>query len=180
MTIKQNIDKRNEKRSRKRRDKKQKESFAQRTKRRAKDTASLASLLVNEPRAFPAALLQQIKRVFRVIWAARGGGLYACGFILTFLWLEISTFFGEIFAADSIGSFLSEQLLEFFFRFAVQSIQNTVRALLWPIPIIEWSPLWGAGILIGMYLVFAKFVKEPLERWLFGDDAESEGDRIEK
>ena len=118
---------------------------------------------------------EQLKRAFRAVWSARGGGLYACGFVLTFLWLEVTTFFSEVAAANSVGEFVSEQLFEFVIRFTVQSIQNTVSAFMWPVAIIQWSPAWGGLILGGMYLVFAKFIKQRLERWLFDDGPEAEG-----
>ena len=118
---------------------------------------------------------EQLKRAFRAVWSARGGGLYACGFVLTFLWLEITTFFSEVAAANSVGEFVSEQLFEFVIRFTVQSIQNTVSAFIWPVAIIQWSPAWGGLILGGMYFVFAKFVKHRLEGWLFDGDPKARG-----
>ncbi len=119
----------------------------------------------------------QLKRAFRAVWAARGGGLYACGFVLTFLWLEVTTFFSEVAAANSVGEFVTEQLFEFVIRFTVQSIQNTVAAFMWPLAIIQWSPAWGGLILGGMYVVFPRFIKPRLEGWLFDDEPEAQGKR---
>lgn len=121
-------------------------------------------------------MLRIAKRGFRAVWSARGGGLYACGFLITFLWLEVSTFAREVASADSIGSFITEQLFEFVIRFTVQSLENTVQAFLWPLPIIEWSPVWGGVFLGGLYVIFRQFLKKPLTDWLFGDDVESEGE----
>ena len=134
----------------------------------------MGSLLVNEPKAFPGALLQVFKRGFRIVWQARGGGLYACGFLVTFVWLELSMFFGEILEAESFGGFFSGQLIELILRFSLLSLQNTINALIWPFHIISLSPLWGGLALGGMYLLFAKFAKDPLEQWLFGDKLESD------
>ncbi len=155
--------------------KKKKESFFRRVSRQARDTVDLAALLVNEPRSFPAALMVRLKRAFRAVWSARGGGLYACGFFVAFIWLEITTFFGEVLGADSVGGFVTEQLVEIFVRFTVESFKNTVIALLWPVYVIQWGEGWGIALLAGMYLVFAKLLKKPLERWLFGDEAASDG-----
>ena len=138
------------------------------------ETASLGSLLVNEPKAFPGALGQVFKRGFRNVWHVRGGGLYACGFLVTFVWLELSMFFGEIQEAESFGGFFSGQLIELLLRFSVLSLLNTLNALIWPFHIISLSPLWGGLALGGMYLLFAKFAKDPLEQWLFGDKLESD------
>ncbi len=135
---------------------------------------------MKEPKALPAASLQIFKRGFRRVWHARGGGLYACGFFLTFVWLEISTIFGELFAAESVSGFFGEQLLELLFRFSVMSLQNTVNALVWPVHIISQSPLWGGLLIGGMYLVFGRFIADPLEQWLFGDDEASAASADEK
>jgi len=67
------IIKRKEKtRSRRKRDK---QAFVTRMSNNVKETAGLGSLLINEPKAFPGALLQVFKRGFRNVWHARGGGL---------------------------------------------------------------------------------------------------------
>jgi hypothetical protein len=57
-------------------------------------------------------------------------------------------------------------------RFSLLSLQNTINALIWPFHIINMSPLWGELAIGGMYLLFAKFAKAPLEQWLFGDTLE--------
>jgi len=134
----------------------------------------MGSLLVNEPRAFPAACLHIFKRVFRKVWHARGGGLYACGFFATFAWLEISTLFSEILAAESVADFFGEQIVELLIRFSIMSLQNTLSAFLWPYHIIKQSPVVGGLVVVGMFIVFSKFLKEPLEKWLFGDTEETE------
>ena len=76
--------------------------------------------------------------------------------------------------AESIGGFFSGQLIEFLLRFSLLSLQNTLNALIWPFHIITMSPLWGGLAIGGMYLLFAKFAKGPLEQWLFGDELESD------
>lgn len=132
----------------------------------------LGRVLVSEPRAFPGALGKVAKRSVRTLWDARGGGLYACGFVLTFIWLEIRSLFDEIVASSGVGSFFGEQIFQLFFRFTIESLQNTILAFIWPVYIIEWSPLWGGVALAVLYLVFSRFIKEPLEGWLFHDDEE--------
>jgi hypothetical protein len=160
------------KRSRAKRGKSKKQPFTTRIRNQVTEIASLGSLLVNEPKAFPGALLQVFKRGFRNVWHARGGGLYACGFLVTFVWLELSMFFGEIQEAESFGGFFSGQLIEFLLRFSLLSLLNTMNALIWPFHIISMSPLWGGLAIGGMYVLFAKFAKAQLEQWLFGDTLE--------
>ena len=52
-------------------------------------TVGLGKTLVNEPKSFPGELWALVKRTLRALWNARGGGLYACGYVVTFAWLEI-------------------------------------------------------------------------------------------
>ena len=77
---------------------------------------------------------------------------------------------GEIMAATGVVSFFTEQLIELPFRFLSESLTNLVYAFLWPIPLLEFSPPWGFAILAAIYLIFAKFIKEPLTQWLFHDE----------
>ena len=109
---------------------------------------------------------------FRKIWNVRGGGLYACGYALTFLILEVTTVFGELAESESIGNFLSEQLVEFVFRFATDSIANLIKALMWPVYIVQWQPPVGAIALGAAYFAFAKYLKKPITVWLFADTEE--------
>ena len=84
------------------------------------------------------------------------------------------TFIDEITEAEGVGSFLSEQLFEFFIRFTVQSLENTVSAFLWPVAVLSWSEVWGAVLLVTLYIVFPRYVKKPLTAWLFKDDDEEQ------
>ena len=107
------------------------------------------------------------RRWFTKVWKVRGGGLYACGYAITFVALEVTTVVGELAESDSIGNFLSEQLIEFIFRFATDSIVNLIKALMWPVYIVEWRPPFGAIGLGIAYIVFAKYLKKPITEWLF-------------
>jgi hypothetical protein len=103
------------------------------------------------------------------LWHARGGGLYACGFVLTFIWLEATSLFDEV-TSGSVGGFLGAQVMQMLLRFTVESLENTVRAFVWPAYLLQWSPQWGAALLVALYFLFPRFLKEPLEHWLFDDD----------
>lgn len=146
-----------------------KERFVARIKRRGRETYALGNTLVNEPRAFPAQAGGLLKRSFRTMWDARGGGFYASGFVLTFVWLEITTFIGEVAASDGVISFFTEQFFEVLLRFSVQSIGNTVQAFIWPVLIIERFGEWAIVFLLAGYFAFAKLFKAPLTEWLFHD-----------
>jgi len=108
----------------------------------------------------------------RKVWNVRGGGVYACGFALTFVYLEVSTVAGEFIESESVGAFFSEQLVEFIFRFAIDSITNTIQALMWPIYFIQWQPPYGAIGLGLAYVVFANYLEKPITDWLFPDGQE--------
>ncbi len=141
-------------------------------KNRGRETVSLGRTLKDEPRAFPGQLLRVLKRSFHTVWNARGGGLYACGFVITFIWLEIRTVIAEFAAAEGIGAFLTGQLFEILIRVTVQSIQNTLMAFLWPLWLIERFELIGVAALVVLYFLFPRLIKEPLNRWLFNDGEE--------
>jgi hypothetical protein len=150
--------------------KSKKDSFVVRMKRRGREFANLGKVLANEPKAFPGELLKLVRRSFRTVWDARGGGLYACGYVLTFIWLEVTMFVGDILGAESIGALFGEQIFEMLFRFLGESLQNMIQAFMWPVFVIQISDKWGIAILVVMYLVFNKLIKARLERWLFHDD----------
>lgn len=138
---------------------------------RVRETVGLGKTLVNEPKSFPGELWLVLKRFLRTLWNARGGGLYACGYLVTFVWLEIKTIGGELLASESALSFVTEQVIETFFRLISESFVNSILAFVWPAFLLEWSPLWGALLLAVLYLVFPRYIKPPLTRWLFDDDA---------
>jgi hypothetical protein len=150
-----------------------KPSYAKKLGDRVRTVGSLGETLVKEPKAFPKKTAHALRPWIRKVWKARGGGLYACGFVLTFVYLEISMLFGEIIAATGFVDFFTEQLLELPFRFLTESLSNLVAAFLWPLPLLEFSPPWGIAILAVIYLLFTYLIKEPLEKWLFHEEEQS-------
>lgn len=161
---------------RERKPKPRRKSFVEGMKDRFRETAGLGRVLVTEPRAFPSAAGRVCKRSLATLWQSHGGGLYAAGFVVTFLWLEAKTLVAEVASSTSIASFFTDQFLEFVFRFTVQSITNTVGAFIWPAYLVQMSPLWGGLLLGGLYLVFPRYLQPLLTRWLFeGDEQAAEG-----
>lgn len=137
---------------------------------RVKDISSLGQTLVKEPKAFPRQTAETLRPWFRKAWKTKGGGLYACGFVVTFIYLEVVTVVSEILSSEGVVDFFTAQLLEFFFRFFGESLQNMIHAFIWPVEVIAFSPPWGIAILVAMYLLFTYLVKEPLEKWLFHEE----------
>lgn len=156
-----------EKKAAKARRKRDKVSFVQGMRNRVRAMRDLGTMLVNEPRAFPGETSRLLKRSLRKLWNARGGGLYACGYLVTFIWLEIKTIGGEIIASDSALSFVTEQFFEIFFRLLSESFVNSILAFIWPAFLLQWSPLWGLAILVALYFIFPRFIKPVLTKWLF-------------
>lgn len=147
-----------------------KPSYIKKLGNRAKVVGSLSGTLIKEPKAFPKKTAHAMRPWFRKVWKARGGGLYACGFVLTFVYLEASMLIGEIMAATGFVDFFTEQLVELPLRFMSESLKNLISAFLWPVPLLEFSPPWGVAILAAIYLLFTYLVKEPLQQWLFHDE----------
>ena len=98
--------------------------------------------------------------------------MYAVGYILTFLFFEAKTIIDEIADSTGLGDFLSEQLVGFLFRFIVGSFENMIKALMWPVYIIQINLIYG-GIALGLaFAIFPKYLKKPLEKKLFGEERE--------
>ena len=118
-------------------------------------------------------MLDHIKSKFRVwfakVWKVRGGGLYAVGWAVTFLWLEITTIFGEIIEAEGVIDFFTNQLIEFVFRFLGDSLMNMVTAFMWPVYIVQWRPPFGVIALGVAFALFPTLVKPYITAWLFPD-----------
>jgi len=125
---------------------------------------------VRDPGSVPGKAHGWFRRWFRKIWKVRGGGLYALGYIVTFVWLEVTSLTGELVESDGVGDFLSGQVIEFVFRFASDTIVNMVHAFLWPLKFLEYRPPYGIVALVLLYLGFARFLKPVIERWMFGDE----------
>jgi hypothetical protein len=104
----------------------------------------------------------------------RGGGLYACGYVITFVWLEIRMFADDIAAFVESPEFLGIQIIQtvikFVLRFALESLINTIQAFAWPVVAAQFYPPWGLVALVAMFIIFPRFLKAPLERWIFDDE----------
>lgn len=148
-----------------------KRSFGEGIRSRLHEAVGLGKLLVNDPKSFPGELWLVLRRFLRTLWNARGGGLYACGYVVTFVWLEIRTIGGELIASESALAFVTEQFVETLFRLISESFVNSILAFVWPAFLLQWSPLWGVILLAALYFAFPRYIKPPITRWLFDDDA---------
>lgn len=107
---------------------------------------------------------------FRKVWDVRGGGLYAVGFAVAFLYFEIrEAVVEDIPQLASMNSVLSSELIGFGIQFIVDSMLNFVRSLLWPMYVVQLWPPIGLIALIAAFVLFPRYLKTPIERWLFED-----------
>jgi len=113
--------------------------------------------------------LRYARSRFRKVWDVRGGGLYAVGYILSFLFFEARTVVEEISESTGLGDFLRDQLLGFVLRFATDSLANMVRALIWPAYVVDLYPRYGIIALVIAFIAFPKYLKKPIEKALFDE-----------
>ncbi len=102
------------------------------------------------------------------VWRARGGGFYGLGYLITFMVLEIRLVVGDVSESEGVVEFVSSQLIEFIFRFGIQSFINGFLAFMWPVYILDWLGAWGVAVLIGGYFGFEKLLRPTVEGWLAG------------
>jgi len=104
------------------------------------------------------------------VWDVRGGGLYACGFAATFLWLEAGSFIEDF---KQIHLLFDGEVIGFILNFIIDSFQNTIAAFIWPLEIIELAPPFGAIGLGLAFWLFPTYVKKHIETWLFDSHCRS-------
>ena len=143
-------------------------SIGQRVGDGARLVGEIGDDLVNRPGVLPGKAHGWFRTWFGKVWKVRGGGLYAVGYALTFVYLEIRSIASEIAEAAGVD-FFTNQLIEFLFRFMSESLFNMIKAFMWPVYVIQsWQP-YGAIMLGLMFVLFPIVLKKPIERWLFGD-----------
>ena len=122
----------------------------------------------------PAPLLESSKNGFRTwfrkVWDVRGGGLYACGFAVTFLILEIGSLADDVLG---IGAVFNGEVISFLIDFIIDSFMNTFYALIWPVYVLQWQAPLGAIALGIAYWLFPTYAKPYIEAWLFDGEPET-------
>jgi hypothetical protein len=141
--------------------------------------SDLGADAVRNPAGIPHTAHGAFRGWFRKVWNTRGGSIYTLGYALTFAALEVKTFVTGIAGMTNAGDFVIEQLWQFLIRFSADSISNLVLACMWPVFIVTWQPPWGACLFVVAMLLFPKYIKPPVERWLFGDAALNAGETQE-
>jgi hypothetical protein len=98
-------------------------------------------------------------------WRARGGGFFGLGYLIAFVVLELQMISTEVRGSDGVVEFFTSQIVEYIFRFAVQSLVNVILALIWPVYVLQWLEGWGLVALGGGYLLFEKVLRSYVEGW---------------
>lgn len=105
----------------------------------------------------------------------RGGGLYACGFAITFVILEVGSIAEDV---REFGRVFDGELIAYAISFVVDSFMNTGKAFAWPVYVVRTAEPYGAIGLGLAFWLFPVFLKKPIERWLF--DGEPPPEKTEK
>ena len=124
---------------------------------------------VRNPRGIPGQAHGAFRSWFRKVWNTRGGSIYTLGYALSFAALELKAVMTGLAGMTSAGDYVMGQVWQFLLRFSTDSIANLVLALMWPVFVLSWRPPWGIALFVLALLLFPKFIKPPVERWLFGD-----------
>ncbi|HEY7672125.1 MAG TPA: hypothetical protein VIC71_07895 [Gammaproteobacteria bacterium] len=121
----------------------------------------LAQEITREPRSiFPRARGWLI-----ALWQKKGGGFYGLGYVVAFIALEIATLTSNVGASSSVTGFITAQAVQYLLRISVESIINTVLALLWPVYLLRWLGWYGFAVLAVAYVVFEHALRPLVENW---------------
>jgi len=101
------------------------------------------------------------------VWRSRGGGLYAVGFMISFIYFEtIDILFDDVpkvFATN----WVSAEAFDFAIEFFIDTFKNMLAAFLWPVFVIRWQAPIGIFVLAAMFYLFPRLVQKPVEHWIF-------------
>jgi len=135
--------------------------------------------LAREPRfAFPL-----LRDWLIALWATKGGGFYGLGYVATLITLETVSFEQDAAkAASSISgaeSFVASQAIQYLSRFGVDSLMNTLRAVVWPAYLFDWLGAPGVVAFVLGAIVFERVVRPYVEAQ-FPELAAARRERLQK
>jgi len=156
--------------SKKKSPQKERKSFGRRVGENIRAAGEFGREAVARPDQLPDKAHGWLRGWFRKVWDVRGGGLYAVGFAAAFLFFEIrEIFFEDIPQFIAMSSVFSSELIGFGIEFVVDTMINFVKALMWPVYVVTLWPPAGAIALGLAYFLFPRYLKAPIEHWLFHD-----------
>ncbi len=127
---------------------------------------SVRQLIGDGARVLPEKSHGWFRSWFRKVWKVRGGGLYALGFVVTFIYFEVGSLSDDLLG---IGSLFNGQAIDFVIQFFIDSFTNTIKAFMWPVYVVQLAPPWGAIGLGLAFIGFTRYLKLPIEKWMFAD-----------
>ena len=147
-----------------------KKSFGRRFEEGVQAAGDLGRTAVNRPRELPRHAEGLLRRWFREVWSVRGGGLYATGFAIAFLYLEIIEIVTDDIPTLFTTNLLSGAVVGLIIDFIVDTFINFITALMWPAFVALFAPPWGAIGLGLAFVVFDRYLRKHVEEWLDRDD----------
>ena len=120
----------------------------------------LAGELSREPKQ----AIPLMRRTVFETWRSRGGGFYGLGYLITFTYLQVGVFIGDVAESDSVGGFALATLFEYLIRVSFMAFLNVFLALLWPFYVLEHFQGMGIILLVAGYLSFEFALRPVIER----------------
>jgi len=120
---------------------------------------------VREPRSIGPMLRENLIGLFR----SRGGGLYALGYVATFVLLEvleIPEFIGDVAGLFTGSGTLPGSLLALIVDFFVDTIGNMILAFMWPALLINYFEWVGVAMVAIGFATYDRFLRPIVERFV--------------
>lgn len=130
--------------------------------RRVGESIATLKTVVNDPHS----IVPMLKHGLLAIWRVRGGGFYGLGYVVCFVVLEVRMFVGNFDGSSDVVRQIVFEVLEFVFRFTVQSFLNGLLAFIWPAFVLDLLGGWGILVIALAWLVFDRWGKRRIEAWL--------------
>ncbi len=140
---------------------------------RKKGWARRTSENIQEVSRNPRSLPTLIQRWLVRLWRSKGGGFYGFGYVVTFVVLEIRMLLADWQERGGIVDFVGQQLLEFVFRFFIETFIISLLAFLWPLLLVRSLGIWGVGLLVVGYFLFERLLKPRMTKMIRNDDSDT-------
>ena len=101
------------------------------------------------------------------VWRSRGGGLYAVGFMISFIYFETVDILFDDVPMVFATNWVSTEAFDFAIDFLIDTFKNMLAAFLWPFYVIQWQSPIGIFVLAAMFYLFPRLVQKPIEQWMF-------------
>jgi hypothetical protein len=121
----------------------------------------MAQEISREPRS----IVPRARAWIAALWQAKGGGFYGLGYVITFLALEAWTLTSAVGESSSASGFVAAQAIQYVLRISVESILNTVLALIWPVHLLRWLGGYGLIVVAAGYAAFELGIRPLVENW---------------